>query len=52
MTNEVSRSTCSSRKSGDGYELLDAQGEVVAWVFDRIWALKILLALELMNQQD
>ena len=42
----------SLRQSGDGYELLDAQGEVIAWTFDHRWALKILTALELMDSRD
>jgi len=34
-------------KSGDGYGLLDAEGNIVAWTLDKKWALRILLALEL-----
>jgi hypothetical protein len=40
------------RQTGDGYELLNADGEVVAWTLDRIWALKILLALEQLQLQE
>jgi hypothetical protein len=36
----------SIRASGDGYELLDAKGEVIAWTLDRKWACRILMALE------
>ena len=39
----------SIRTSGDGFELLDGQGETVAWTLDRKWALRILLGLELVN---
>lgn len=34
------------KASGDGYELLDADGDVIAWTLDRKWALRILMALE------
>ena len=40
------------RASGDGFELLDDKGEVVAWTLDRKWALKILLGLELLEGSD
>jgi len=42
----MNNSEFSIRNSGDGYELLDASGDVIAWALDRIWALKILVALE------
>jgi hypothetical protein len=37
------------RQSGDGFELLDAQGKAIAWTLEKKWALKILLGLELLN---
>lgn len=39
--------TYSLRDSGDAFELLDSDGVVIAWALDRLWALEILLALEL-----
>lgn len=42
----------SVRPSGDGYELLDFDGEVIAWTLDRKWALRILLALELQSSME
>lgn len=42
----------SIRPSGDGYELLNTEGEVIAWMLDRIWALRILVALEQLQTQE
>jgi len=42
----------SIRASGDGYELLDTDGEVIAWTLDRTWALRILVALEFQGSMD
>ena len=36
----------SIRQSGDGYQVLDASGNAIAWTLDRKWALQILLGLE------
>ncbi len=41
----------SIKSSGDGYELVNANCEVIAWTLDRKWALRILLALELLNEE-
>ena len=38
--------TYSIRQSGDGFEILDAQGNTIAWTLDKAWALQILLGLE------
>jgi hypothetical protein len=32
--------------SGDGFELLDVNGDVIAWTLDKFWAWRIVLALE------
>lgn len=34
------------RDSGDGFEVLDANGIVIAWTLNRFWAWCIILALE------
>ena len=39
----------SIRQSGNGFEVLDAQGDAVAWTLEKKWALKILLGLELLE---
>jgi hypothetical protein len=36
----------SARATGDGFELCDADGRVVAWTLDAQWAWRILVALE------
>lgn len=35
-----------ARPSGDGYELLDPDGKVLAWTADSQWAWRIIVALE------
>jgi hypothetical protein len=45
-TTMTSKAGCSIRPSGDGYELLDAEGNVIAWMLDEKWAWRILVALE------
>ncbi len=40
----------SIKESGDGFELIDSEGKVIAWMLDRKVALKILLALELLDE--
>ena len=42
----TSKPDFSTRASGDGYELLDANGEVIAWTLDEQWAWRILMALD------
>jgi hypothetical protein len=42
----MNSSSFAIRASGDGYEVLNPEREVVAWTLDRKWALRILLALE------
>jgi hypothetical protein len=49
MANNANGLTYSIRVSGHGYELLDTDGEVVAWILDRKLALTILLALEMLD---
>lgn len=48
---ESSRSCFSVVQSGDGYELISPDGQVIAWMLDWKWALQILLALELQAQR-
>jgi hypothetical protein len=43
---EINGLNYSARESGDGFELLDAGGEVFAWTLDKKWAWQILIALE------
>jgi hypothetical protein len=45
-------STFSARASGDGFELLDPGGNIIAWTLDGKWALRILLALELLFENN
>jgi hypothetical protein len=47
MTNKFS-----IRTSGDGCELLNSDGEVVAWTLDHKWAWRILVALEMYDPMD
>jgi hypothetical protein len=42
----------SIKESGDGFELIDAQGEVVAWMLEKKWALKILFGLEISDGRE
>jgi hypothetical protein len=42
----------SIKESGDGYELVNSDGIVIAWTLDRILALRILLALEMLDADD
>ena len=51
MKNDLNWLTFSLRESGDGYELFDPDGEIIAWTMDRKWALRILLGLRLLNEQ-
>jgi hypothetical protein len=46
MTPNADTPAFSIKASGDGYEILCPEGEVVAWTLDRQWALRIVLALE------
>ena len=46
---ELNGLTYSIRASGDGFEILDTDGRVVAWTLDKKWAWRILVALELFN---
>jgi hypothetical protein len=47
MANKSDSLRFSIKESGDGFEVLDARGEVIAWALDKHWALRILLGLEL-----
>ena len=44
--NDVNGPSYSAKASGDGYELLDPDGNVIAWTFDQQWAWRIIVALE------
>lgn len=50
LTNELSGLNFSVLQSGDGFEILDFDGKVVAWTLDRTLALRIVLGLELLAQ--
>jgi len=47
MNHQPDSEQFSVRISGDGYELLNSDGEVIAWTLEKKWALQILLALEI-----
>jgi len=52
LSKESNGASYSARPSGDGYEILNADGEVIAWTLDRIWSLRILLGLELAASRE
>jgi hypothetical protein len=39
------------RTNGDGFEMLDANGQVIAWTLDSTWGLRILVALEIEHDE-
>jgi hypothetical protein len=52
MASKSSRPTFSIKESGDGYELLNPDGEVIAWTLDKQWAWRIVMGLELLDAND
>jgi len=46
MNHQPDSEQFSVRHSGDGYELLNSDGKVIACTLEKKWALRIVMALE------